>query len=150
MRDHKVAQPPYKLFNSLAEWSDKVSCRGNVRHKRTQNTQTAFKRSPMTSSSRGAPSLDGTSLPSCFPRNVFVRQKAEWWSFSLALCLFCFCFVFVFLVLSKPRPFAQSFLDMHAPRQPHATTQQLSMSSFVLFLKRCRFFRVPLPCFSYY
>ena len=31
----------------------------------------------------------------------------------------------------KPRPFVQSFFDMHAPRQPHAVTQQLSAFFFV-------------------
>ena len=50
----------------------------------------------------------------------------------LALRLFCFCFVLIFL--SKLWPFVQLFLDMHAPRQPHALTYQLSVSPFVLFL----------------
>ena len=49
--------------------------------------------------------------------------------FPLALRLFCFCFV---LLLSKPRPFVQSFFDMHAPQQPHAVTEQLSVSFFVV------------------
>ena len=35
--------------------------------------------------------------------------------------------------LLKPRPFVQSFFDMHAPRQPHAVTSQLSASFFFSF-----------------
>ena len=30
-----------------------------------------------------------------------------------------FCFVFVFMISLKPRPFVQSFFDMHKSRQPH-------------------------------
>ena len=42
------------------------------------------------------------------------------------------CFVFVFLRSLKPRPFVQSFFNMHVPRQLHAVTKQLSV--FVCFL----------------
>ena len=54
-----------------------------------------------------------------------------------------FCFVFVFILSLKPRPSVQLFFDMQAPRQPH-----VFLSFFLLFLWRCRFFRVfllPLP-----
>ena len=57
-----------------------------------------------------------------------------------------FCFVFVILPSLEPRPFVQTFSDMHAPRQPHAVTQQLSASFFVsvssFFLFRRRFLLV--------
>ena len=54
-----------------------------------------------------------------------------------------FCFVFVFMIYLQPRPFVQSFFDIQAPRQPH-----VFLSFFLLFIWRCRFFRVffvPFP-----
>ena len=64
-----------------------------------------------------------------------------------------FCFVFVFMLSLKPRPFVQSFFDMHALRQPHAVTEKFSASFFVFIslkisLLPCIF--VPLPFFSLY
>ena len=44
-----------------------------------------------------------------------------------------FCFVFVFLLSLKSWPFVELFFDTHAPRQSHAASLQLSVSSFVLF-----------------
>ena len=45
------------------------------------------------------------------------------------------CFVFVFLLSLKPQPFVQSFfVDMNAPRQPHAVTLQLPASFSFLVL----------------
>ena len=41
---------------------------------------------------------------------------------SSVTCCVMFCFFFVFLRALDPRPFAQSFFDMHAPRQPCAVT----------------------------
>ena len=55
---------------------------------------------------------------------------------SLVLRLFCFVFVFVFLCfhwIRDPSINRSSFFDMHAPRQPHAVTCQMS-ASFFLFL----------------
>ena len=55
---------------------------------------------------------------------------------SLVLPLFCFVsfLSFVFLISLKPRPFVQSFFDMHAPRQSHAVTNCLRTFCFYLFL----------------
>ena len=49
-----------------------------------------------------------------------------------------FCSVFVFLILLNPRLFVQLFFDMHAPRQPHAVTLQLSVF-FVCLVSFCVF-----------
>ena len=35
-----------------------------------------------------------------------------------------FCFIFFFVLSLKPRPFVQSFFDLHAPRQPRGVAQQ--------------------------
>ena len=72
--------------------------------------------------------------------NSSVTDPARQRDFPL-VCLFLFRFR-VFLALSKPRALVQSFLDMHAPRQPHTVTYQMSVFSFVSFLGRCRLFRV--------
>ena len=45
-----------------------------------------------------------------------------------------FCFVFVFLFSLKPWPFfIQSFVDMNAPRQPHAATAAYFCIFFVSY-----------------
>ena len=48
--------------------------------------------------------------------------------------MFCFVSFSSFLLSLKPGPFVLSFFDMHTPRQPHAVTQRLSVSAFVLFI----------------
>ena len=60
------------------------------------------------------------------------------WCYTFVL--FCFVFVFMFS-LKEPWPFVQSFFDIQAPRQPHVF---LPLS--LLFLRRCRFFRVFHHC----
>ena len=78
-----------------------------------------------------------------YPPGVWFADARS--SFS-GVAFVLFCFVLVFLLSLKPRPFAQSFFDIHAPRHPHAVTQQLSasffvfVSSFFLFLWGYRFF----------
>ena len=55
-------------------------------------------------------------------------------TFGLTFVLFLFCPIFFVLLLSlKPRPLVQLFFDTHAPRQPHAVTQQLSAPFFYFF-----------------
>ena len=53
-----------------------------------------------------------------YPRGVLFTDAILPFS-GVTLFFVLFCFVFVFLFLLNPRPFVQSFFDMHAPRQPH-------------------------------
>ena len=50
-----------------------------------------------------------------------------------------FCFVFVFMLSLKPRPLVQSSLDTQVPR---VATRVFSVFFPLLFIWRCRFFRV--------
>ena len=62
---------------------------------------------------------------------------ADTMTFFTGVTFVLFCFIFVFMLLLKPRPFVQSSFDMQAPRQPHVI-----LVFFILFIWRCRFFRV--------
>ena len=44
------------------------------------------------------------------------------------------CFVFVVFALMYSWSLVRPFFDMHAPRQPHAVSSKLPVSSFVLFI----------------
>ena len=74
------------------------------------------------------------------PRTCILRVVRKCHACSLFLALLFFVlFVFVFLISFKPRPFVQSFFGIHAPRQPHIVTKQLSRILFVLCLIFCSF-----------
>ena len=66
-------------------------------------------------------------------------------SFSSAMffVLLSFSLVFVSMLSVKPRPFVQSFIDVHTPRHLHVVNQELSASfycfCFFLFLFLWRF-----------
>ena len=79
----------------------------------------------------------------CIPPGVWFADDVMT-SFSgvtFVLCCFCFASFFVFLLSLKPRPFVQSSFDMQARPDSH-TCFFLFFSFFLLFIWRCRFFRV--------
>ena len=98
------------------------------------------------------PSLPGSRLTN------FYRDVHKWrelvssgvvflWCCYVFFC-FCFCFVFVFKLSLKPRPFVQSFFDIHACRQPHELPNScLHPFLFLCLLFFSFLFSFLFPCF---
>ena len=70
-------------------------------------------------------------------------------SWRYLFSLFCFVSFSSFWFSLNSRPFVQSFLDIHTPRQLHTVRYHLPVSHFFNFLCRLFFSRVFCTCFAF-